>query len=52
MLRRANGEYKGLDEYMLHELIQATINDAARPPATDVLAKLNHVINYVFDFRK
>ena len=52
MVCRANGEYKNLDEYTLHELIQATIERANRPPVTDVLTQLNHVINYVFDFRK
>jgi hypothetical protein len=49
---RANREYKYLDEYTLHELIHATIDRANRPPATDILTQLNHVINYVFDFRK
>jgi hypothetical protein len=52
MVCRANGEYKYLDEYTLHELIHATIDRANRPPATDILTQLNHVINYVFDFRK
>jgi hypothetical protein len=52
MVCRANGEYKYLDEYTLHELVHATIDRANRPPATDILTQLNHVINYVFDFCK
>ena len=52
MACRSNGEYKNLDEYTLHELIHKTIERADPPPATDVLTQLNHVINYVFDFRK
>ena len=37
VLRRADGDYKGLDKYTLKELLQAAINGADRPPATDVL---------------
>ncbi len=50
VLRRANGDYKDLDEYTLQELLQAAINGANRPPATDVLTQLLDVINYIFDF--
>ncbi len=52
VLPHINGEYKSLDEYTLHELIHAIIDKADRPPATDILTQLNHIINYVFDFRK
>ena len=48
----ANGDYKGLGEYTLQDLLQAAINGADRPPATDVLTQLLEVINFVFDFRK
>jgi hypothetical protein len=52
VLRRANGDYTGLNKYTLQELLQAAIDGADRPPATDVLTQLLEVINFVFDFRK
>ena len=52
VLRHTNGEYKHLDKYTLRELIQANIDRDNRQPATDVLTQLNHIINYVFDFRE
>jgi len=52
VLHRADGDYKGLDEYTLHELMQAAIDGADRLPATDVLTQLLEAINFVFDFRK
>jgi hypothetical protein len=52
VLRHTNSKHKGLDEYTLHELIQATIDSTNCPPATDVLIQLRNFINYVFDFRK
>ena len=51
-LRWANSNYKGLKEYTLQELLQAAIDSADRPPATDVLTQLLEVINFVFDFCK
>ena len=52
VLQQAGGNYKGLDECTLQELIQAAIDSADRPPATDVLTQLLEVINFVVDFRK
>jgi hypothetical protein len=52
VLRQANGDYKGLNEYTLQELLQAAIDGADRPLATDVLTQLLEAINFVFDFRK
>jgi hypothetical protein len=52
VLQRADGDYKGLNEYTLQELLQAAIDSADRPPATDVLTQLLEAINFVFDFRK
>ena len=37
VLRQADGNYKSLDKYTLQELLQAAIDGADRPPATDVL---------------
>ena len=50
VLRLADGDYKGLDKYTLHKIIQAAINRANGPPVTNVLTQLLHVINYVFNF--
>jgi hypothetical protein len=52
VLHHTNGKHKGLYEYTLHELIQATVDSSNYPPATNVLIQLCKVINYVFDFRK
>ena len=52
VLGRANGDYKGLEEYTLQDLLQAAINGADHPPATDVLIQLLEAINFVFNFRK
>ena len=40
VLRFANGNYKGLNKYTLHELMQAAIDGANLLPATDVLTQL------------
>ena len=52
VIRRANGNYKGLDKYTLQELLQTAIDGADHPPATDVLTQLLEVINFVFNFCK
>jgi hypothetical protein len=45
-------DFKGLDEYTLHELLKAVVNGADRPPATDILDQLLTVFNFTFDMRK
>ncbi len=52
ILCQADGDFKGLDEYTLHELLKAAINGADRPPVTDILDQLLAVFNYVFDMHK
>ena len=52
VLQRANGDYKGLNKYTLQELLQAAIDGADRPPATDVLTQMLEAINFVFNFCK
>jgi hypothetical protein len=52
ILRRADGDFKGLDKYTLHELLKAAVNGADRLPATDILDQLFVVFNYPFDMRK
>ncbi len=52
ILRQANGYFKGLDKYTLHELLKAAVDGADRPPATDILDQLLAVFNYAFDMRK
>ena len=52
VLRHADSNYKGLNEYTLHELMQAAIDGANCLPATDVLTQMLEAINFFFDFRK
>ncbi len=52
ILRQADGDFKGLDEYTLHELLKTAVNRADRPPATDILDQLLTVFNHAFDMRK
>ncbi len=52
ILRQADGDFKGLDKYTLHELLKAAVDGADRPPATDILDQLLAVFNYAFDMRK
>ena len=52
VLQWADGDYKGLNKYTLQELLQAAIDRADRPPATDFLTQLLEAINFVFNFRK
>ena len=44
ILQQADGDYKGLDEYTIQELLQAAIEGANRPPETDVLTQLRGAI--------
>jgi hypothetical protein len=52
ILHRADGDFKGLDKYTLHELLKAAVDRADRPPATDILDQLLAIFNYAFDMRK
>eukprot|EP00956_Cyclotella_meneghiniana_P030944 scaffold79700_cov45-Cyclotella_meneghiniana.AAC.4 len=53
VLRNVDGnDNKGVDEYNLYEVIQATIQGAIRPTMTEILTQKIAVINYTFDFRK
>jgi hypothetical protein len=52
ILCQADGDFKGLDKYTLHDLLQAAVDRAERPPATDILDQLLAVFNYAFDMRK
>jgi hypothetical protein len=52
ILCQADGDFKGLDKYTLHELLKAAVDGADRPPATDILDQLLAVFNYAFDMRK
>ena len=53
VLRDVNGQdYKGIDDFTLHQLKEAVIAGADRPNTPDVLKQLLAAINFVFDFRK
>jgi hypothetical protein len=52
VLRTSDGNFKRVDEYTVHEVMQAAYENADRPPMTDVLEQLIEVLHYNFDFRK
>ncbi len=52
VLRTSDGNFKSLDEYTVHEVMQAAYEIADRLPMTDVLEQLIEVLHYTFDFRK
>jgi hypothetical protein len=53
ILRTADGsDHKSVDDYTLYEVMQAAIEGADRPSATDVLEQVMEIIHHPFDFRK
>jgi hypothetical protein len=52
MLHTSDGDFKSVDEYTVHKVMQAAYENADRPPMTDVLEQLIEVLHYTFDFRK
>ena len=52
VLRTSNGDLKSVDNYTLHEVLQAAYENADRPPVADVLEQLIKVLHYTLDFRR
>jgi hypothetical protein len=52
MLRTSDGDFKSVDKYTVHKVMQAAYENADCPPMTDVLEQLIEVLHYTFDFRK
>ncbi len=52
VLCTSDGDFKSVDEYTVHEVMQAAYENADRLPMTDVLEQLIEVLHYTFDFRK
>jgi hypothetical protein len=52
MLCTSDGDFKSVEEYTVHKVMQAAYENADRPPMTDVLEQLIEVLHYTFDFRK
>ncbi len=52
VLRTSDGDFKSLDKYTVHEVMQVAYENADRPPMTDLLEQLIEVLHYNFDFRK
>jgi hypothetical protein len=52
MLRTSDGNFKSVEEYTVHEVMQAAYENADRPPMTEVLEQLIEVLHYTFDFCK
>ena len=52
VLQTSEGDFKSVDNYTLHEVLQAAFEHADRPPAADVLEQLIKVLHHTFDFCK
>ncbi len=52
MLPTSDGDFKSVDEYTVHEVMQVAYENADRPPMTDALEQLIEVLHYTFNFRK
>ena len=52
VLRTSDGDFKSVDDYTLHNVLQAAFENADRPPVVDVLEQIIEVLHYNFDFRK
>jgi hypothetical protein len=52
VLRTSDGDFKSLDNYTLHKVLQAAFENADRLPVADVLEQLIKVLHYTFDFCK
>jgi hypothetical protein len=45
VLRTSDGDFKSVDEYTVHKVMQAAYENADRPPMTDVLEQLIEVLH-------
>jgi hypothetical protein len=52
MLCTSDGNYKSVDKYTVHEVMQVAYKNADRPPMADVLEQLIEVLHYTFDICK
>jgi hypothetical protein len=52
VLRTSDGDFKSVDKYTVHKVMQVACENADRPPMTDVLEQLIEVLHYTFNFRK
>ena len=52
VLRTRDGDFKSVDNYTLHEVLQASFENADRPPVVDVFEQIIKVLHYTFDFCK
>jgi hypothetical protein len=52
VLRTSDGDFKSVDEYTVHEVMQAAYENADCPPMTEVLEQLIEVLHYTFNFCK
>jgi hypothetical protein len=52
VLHNSDGNFKRVNKYTVHKVMQAAYENADRPPMTDVLEQLIEVLHYTFDFCK
>ena len=53
VLRTADGtDYRSINDYELHDIVNAAIQGADRPNTSDVLEQLASILSFRFDFQK
>ncbi len=52
VLRTSDGDFKSVNKYTVHEVMQVAYENADCPSMTDILEQLIEVLHYTFDFRK
>ncbi len=52
VLRTSDGDFKSVDKYIVHKVMQAAYENADRLPMIDVLEQLIEVLHYTFNFHK
>jgi hypothetical protein len=52
VLQTSDRDFKSVDNYTLHKVLQAAFENADRPPVADMLEQLIKVLHYTFNFCK
>jgi hypothetical protein len=49
VLHTSDGNFKSVNKYTVHEVMQVAYENADRPPMTDVLEQLIEILHYTFN---
>ena len=52
ILRTSDSDFKGVNKYTIHDVMQTAYENADCPPTTNVVEQLIEVLHYNFDFCK